>query len=84
MNLYMLLSAAQGFLTGGPVCRLSQSDLVTAARGDNDHLYTLLVLAGTTRSILNAICLYLTGFFLEKSKTAFIFRLLLIFLDPPH
>jgi uncharacterized protein (DUF983 family) len=84
MNLYMLLSAAQGFLTGGPACRLCQSDLVTATRGNSDDLYTLLVLAGTIRSIVNAICLYLTGSFLEKSKSLFIFRLLLVFLGYAH
>lgn len=68
MTVYMILGAAQGFLTGGPVCRLSQCDLVTVTKGDNNDLYIVLVIVSAVKNLLSTICLYLIGFFLASGK----------------
>ena len=78
----MVLTAAQGFFTGGPSCRLGQCDLVTVTKGDNNDLYIVLVIVSATKNLLSTICLYLIGFHLAHSKNI-LTQTGLLFLDSP-
>jgi hypothetical protein len=68
MTIYMILSGVQGFFIGGPISRITQTDIACLTKGNNNDLYMILTINSFLRSLLLVISLYSIGYFLEKGK----------------
>ena len=65
---YLILSGFSGFILGGPISRLSSSDLAEASEDDSTENYSLFAAANFTRYVGLTFSLFFIGFFMEKGK----------------